>query len=224
MKIKIYPKSSLESIWQKDKKQFAQDTKQPPMCLRCGNPLDKPLIANARSRYINVYICETCGIDESLREIRQKPLPLYKWHAVNSRSVAEPKGKKITILTPLCSFKNIFQNNLKKSGSAMNRPSNEVAYSRSDYDGYKWWTTWNNCQKRKPEPALVEEIDQFQKALFEMPDFKNLAAMSRLSNVSEQTGDSTEFNLYSETEHFYIWLRMITRPKDYNLYVHYYLK
>ena len=30
--------------------------------------------------------------------------------------------------------------------------------------------------------------------------------------------------LYSETEYLYIWLRIITRPGDYNLYVHYFDK
>lgn len=31
-------------------------------------------------------------------------------------------------------------------------------------------------------------------------------------------------NLYSEIEHYLIWLRLIIRPQDYNLYVHFYLK
>lgn len=35
---------------------------------------------------------------------------------------------------------------------------------------------------------------------------------------AQTTSDSTEYNLYSETEHFHIWLRLITRNRDYNLY------
>ena len=41
---------------------------------------------------------------------------------------------------------------------------------------------------------------------------------------AQPTSEPTEFNLYSETAHFCIWLRLITRHRDYNVYVHYYLK
>jgi len=41
---------------------------------------------------------------------------------------------------------------------------------------------------------------------------------------AQPTSEPTEFNLYSETAHFYIWLRLVTRHRDYNAYVHYYLK
>jgi len=31
---------------------------------------------NAFSRYIDVYVCSECGIDEALRDMRKDPLPL----------------------------------------------------------------------------------------------------------------------------------------------------
>ena len=100
----------------------------------------------------------------------------------------------------------------------------EIVYSRSDYDGYKWWTTWHNRYKEKPVSELVTEIDSFQSALFELPGFKTLDTMRQLCESAETTSDPTEYNLYSETEHLSIWLRLVTRYRDYNLYVHYYLK
>ena len=51
MKIRIYPKSLLETIWQQDKLLFTPEAKQPPLCLRCGQPLDRRLVINALSRY-----------------------------------------------------------------------------------------------------------------------------------------------------------------------------
>ena len=48
--------------------------------------------------------------------------------------------------------------------------------------------------------------------------------MEQLCYFAESTYDSTEYNLYSETDHFHIWLRLIFRKRDYNLRVHYYLK
>ena len=56
------------------------------------------------------------------------------------------------------------------------------------------------------------------------PEMESLTAMDRLHFFAEPTSERTEFNLYSETEHFHIWLRLIYRHKDYNLRVHYYLK
>ena len=38
MKIRIYPKSLLETMWQQDKLLFTPEAEQPPLCLRCGQP------------------------------------------------------------------------------------------------------------------------------------------------------------------------------------------
>ena len=61
MKIRIYPKSLLETMWQQDKLLFTPEAEQPPLCLRCGQPLDCRLVINALSRYADVHICEACG-------------------------------------------------------------------------------------------------------------------------------------------------------------------
>ena len=104
------------------------------------------------------------------------------------------------------------------------RPVSEVVYSRSDYDGYQWWTTWHDGPGKKPVAELVKEIDEFQNALFKLPDFKTLDTMRRFCRYAQATSEATEFNLYSETDHLYIWIRLITRSRDYNVYVHYYDK
>lgn len=127
-------------------------------------------------------------------------------------------------LTPSCTFGEIFQETHEVDGHTARLPVSEIAYSRSDYDGRRWWTTWFPSQKESPAAHLAEEIDGFHNALFEMPEFESLASMEQLCQSAEATADSGEYNLYSETEHFHIWLRMITRPRDYNLYVHYYRK
>lgn len=64
-----------------------------------------------------------------------------------------------------------------------------------------------------------------QNALFQLPEFRNLDTLTRFCRwYAQPTSEPTEFNLYSETAHFCIWLRLITRHRDYNVYVHYYLK
>lgn len=70
----------------------------------------------------------------------------------------------------------------------------------------------------------MQEIEQFHNAIFSMPEFETLDTMRQLCASAQRISDPTEFNLFSETEHFHIWLRLITRQRDYNLYVHFYLK
>ena len=77
---------------------------------------------------------------------------------------------------------------------------------------------------QKTPPELVKEIDEFQNALFKLPAFKTLETMKRFCQYAEATSDPTEFNLYSETAHLYIRIRLITRFRDYNAYIYYYDK
>lgn len=213
MKIKPNPKTLLETAWKADRKQFSPDAKTPPACLRCGKPLNPCLAVNALSRHADIYICESCGTEEALQDYTGCPPHLESWHAFTCGRL--PKLADM-VLTPACGFSEIF---------AKTESDTEIAYSRSDYDGYRWWTTWFDKHPEQVTPQLVLEIDGFIGALFKTPEFESLDTMSRLcSSYAAPTNDPTEFNLYSQTDHLYIWLRLITRNKDYNLYVHFYLK
>ena len=81
------------------------------------------------------------------------------------------------------------------------------------------------CWEDRRTQALAQKVDQFMDALLETEEFRSLGQMKRMCRAcAEPTSDPTEFNLYGETASFYIWIRAITREKDYNLYVHFYLK
>ena len=156
-------------------------------------------------------------MDEALRDANRCPLPLTEWAAVKNGLSQQQTNFEDPLLTTSCAFEDLFQ-----QGS---RPASEIAYSRSDYDGWKWWTTWHQCQKDTPVLEVAREIDAFQDALFQLPEFRNLDTLTRFCRgYAQPTSEPTEFNLYSETAHFYIGLRLITRRRDYNVYVHYYLK
>lgn len=225
MKISIYPKSPLEQLWREDKKQYVPGLEYPPACLRCGKPLDCHLAMNAMSRHADVYVCSECGTDEALRDAIGEPLPLLEWFAVTTGRIGT-LSQNMPILTHICTFGSIFEGSKKLFPlSSVEHPACEVAYSRSDYDGRKWWRTWFPSGEEKVGPPLSQEIDQFSDALMEMPEFQSLDAMGRMCrSCAQATGSPTDFNLYSETEHFYIWLQLVTRERDYNLYVHFYLK
>lgn len=88
MKIKLYPKDLLEAAWRQDKKLYADgDAAEPPQCLRCGAPLAAHLMVNALSRYVNVQICEACGMDEALRDAAHAPLPPHRMGCSEARQI-----------------------------------------------------------------------------------------------------------------------------------------
>jgi len=58
-----------------------QEKKMAFPCPRCGHDrmhVEHPVL-NALSRYAEVYICEECGLDEALRDMARKPMPLNEW-------------------------------------------------------------------------------------------------------------------------------------------------
>ena len=83
--------------------------------------------------------------------------------------------------------------------SNIRHPISLVAYSSSDYDGRKWWTTWFPDEEMRPAPELGQEIAAFQSQLLALPEFKTLWAMERMCRLHAQpTSVRTEFNLYAE--------------------------
>lgn len=49
-------------------------------CPRCGRmSVKNRLHTNALSRHASVYICDTCGTDEAVRDWTHNPLPLKDW-------------------------------------------------------------------------------------------------------------------------------------------------
>ena len=227
MKITIFPKTELEAKWAEDKKLYSPDADDPPMCLRCGRKLDKHLAANALSRYANVVVCsECCGTDEAMRDYTGNQMSLCDWYAVRQGLVQSFHPAGGAVLTPICSFKSIFEGPKKTPPlNSFPVPASKVLHSRSDYDGHKWWRTWHPCHEEPLGDVLCGEINDFSESLMDLPEFANLETLRCFgAGYAARTTEPTEFNMYTETEHFNIWLRMITRRGDYNLYVNFYIK
>ena len=223
-RVVIYPKYDLELAWLVSKSHFDIDRPEYRTCMRCGQKMRYPLAQNALSRALDVYVCPECGMDEAIRDATGEILPVSEWYVVKHHYFGENEPTNTSRLLRDCNFQRVF------SGSKKTLPLNSVlypasllAYSRSDYDGYQWWTTWFHGQEEKALPEVAYEMDAFMDALFALPEFKTLRSMKRTCKLyAEPTAEQTEYNLYSETEHLYIWLRLITRERDYNLYVYFY--
>lgn len=226
MNIYFYPQAELLGAWVIDRALFCPDAEEPIRCLRCGGLLRSRLEENALSRALDVHICPACGMDEALRDANGMVLPVREWWAVREGQLEVLSDHAGVALVPTCEFSHIFTGPQKKFPlSSLDHPVSELAYSRSDYDGHKWWTTWYPCQDKRATGALAEEIDDFQASLLALPEFQTLWSLRRMCrNYAEITREPTEFNLYGETSLLYVWLRLITRERDYNLYCHFYQK
>lgn len=224
--IELFPKSDLEREWEMHKEYFDSGDPKYQICMRCGKPMRPRLAENALSRALDIHVCPACGTDEALRDAMDDVLPMSEWYSVKHHYFSEADHQYAARLLPTCSFSQIFSAPKKKLPlSGLEYPAPLVAYSRSDYDGRQWWTNWFGRPEDKPEKDLALEIDLFQDKLMARSEFKTLRSMTRMCKLYAQpTNVPTEFNLYSETENFYIWLRLITLEREHNLYAHYYLK
>jgi predicted RNA-binding Zn-ribbon protein involved in translation (DUF1610 family) len=64
-----------------------------PLCPRCGERMPDKLTRGALSRHAKgVYICETCGTDEALRDWAGNVKPLSEW--VLAKSIRQIYGGK----------------------------------------------------------------------------------------------------------------------------------
>ena len=224
-RIRLYPKYDLELAWRLRKDRF-ESREEYRTCMRCGGQMRPRIAENALSRAMDVHICPDCGMDEALRDAYGDPLPVSEWHIVKHHYFGEHEDPNTFRLLPTCSFTQIYNGPKKKLPlSSLEYPVSLVAYSRSDYDGRQWWTNWFGRSEDKPAKELSQEIDAFQNALMKLTEFQTLRDMRRMCGLfAARTSEKTEFHLYSETDNFYDWLHLITRERDYNLYVHYYLK
>ena len=165
-------------------------------------------------------------MDEAIRDATGEILPMSEWYIVKHHYFGEYEPPNTSRLLRDCRFHRVFSGPKKTLPlNSVLYPASLLAYSRSNYDGCKWWTTWFPGQEEKAPPEVASEMDAFMDALFALPEFKNLRSMRRACKLyAEPTSEQTEYNLFSETERLYIWLRLITREKDYNLYVYFYDK
>lgn len=228
MNIAVYPKEEVLARWREDKASYGAGGAQPPSCLRCGQPLPEDWGECALSRHIDVGICPDCGTDEAMRDWNDTVLPLRDWYALKHGIVQRNATHEGVTLVPICGFKEVFQQPRRAVwGHPNGFPMSELCYVRADYDGYRWHNTWEHCQDMPKDTELFAEVDGFYDALIELPEFQNLQALKKMCKSYAKivaAEDPNYYNLYAETPHFYIWLRLITRARDNNLYCHYFYK
>ncbi len=132
------------------------------------------------------------------------------------------KDSILARLTTECPFPDVFQDTERTEGGIANIPRLKIGHIRADYSG-RWWNTVWPCHHELATDEVKCEIDEVYAALTAKDALKDLDALTRFcQSHPEACVDprfKQEYNFYLEGATCNFWLRLITRPRDYNLYL-----
>ena len=128
-------------------------------------------------------------------------------------------------LTSICTFTELFRETEPIKGRIYNAPHSKIGHIRADHDGWRWWNTVWPCHDELATPEMKREIDATYEALTARDAFCDLPTLTRFCELHPDAcvGDSrTEYNFYLEGRLCNYWIRLITRKRDYNMYLNAY--
>lgn len=144
------------------------------------------------------------GINELMDYIKDHP------HIANSKSLTD----FVKNLKRDCDFLDAW-----KDRSPRGLPVSEMGYTRSDYDGSRWWTTCFPLNEALKTEQRSKEIDLVTTSM--QAAFPTLSALGLFCELfAEDLRRDNEYNLYYKGRHANYWIRCVIRKRDYNLYIH----
>lgn len=127
-----------------------------------------------------------------------------------------------------CSFSEVFRDIEHREGTLNDVPRKKIGHIRADYDGYRWWNTAWPCHPELATPDVTAEIDQVYNALTAddaLADFDTLVRFCHAHPEAHVHPDEyQEYNFYLEGTLCNFWVRLITRWRDYNMYLNAFTK
>lgn len=127
-----------------------------------------------------------------------------------------------------CPFPEVFEDTEKVEGCSLPVPRRKIGHIRADYDGWRWYNTVWPCHKSLATPEVCTEIDRVYDALTAPGALRDLAELREFcadhmdACISKEYED--EFSFYYVGERCNFWIRLITRRRDYNMYLNAYIK
>lgn len=131
-------------------------------------------------------------------------------------------------LKTVCPFPEVFEDVDDADAYGPGEPRRKICHIRADYDDYRWWSAVWGCHYDLATPKMTNEIDRTYEALTAHDALHDLNALRRFcwSHPEAQTSPEAdeEFNFFLVGETCDFWVRLITRDKDYNMYLSAYAK
>ena len=126
-----------------------------------------------------------------------------------------------------CFFPHVFEEWEWPENSWDRIPRKKIGHIRADYRG-RWWNTVWPCHPELATKEISAEIDRVYEALTAKNALKDLSTLTEFCKAHpEACADRqfrSEYNFYLEGKHCNFWIRLITRERDYNLYLNAFVK
>lgn len=122
-----------------------------------------------------------------------------------------------------CPFIDVFGDVDQSSEGAARYPSRKIMHFRADHDGYRWHNTIWPHHGELATLEMKREIDATYDAITARDALADLPALTKFCHTHMDAcvdaESKTEFSFYLRGKLCDYWLRLITRPKDYNMYL-----
>ena len=126
-----------------------------------------------------------------------------------------------------CPFPEVFQDTEQTEWGGTGIPRLKIGHIRADYSG-RWWNTVWPCHNELATDEIKNEIDEVYAALTARDAMSDLDALTQFcQSHPEACADrqfKEEYNFYLEGRNCNFWIRLITRFRDYNLYLNAFAK
>lgn len=126
-----------------------------------------------------------------------------------------------------CFFPQVFKDWEWPENSWGKIPRKKIGHIRADYCGHWWNTVWP-CHPELATKEISLEIDRVYEALTAEDALKDLSALTKFCKAHPEACVNqqfhSEYNFYLEGKHCNFWIRLITRERDYNLYLNAFTK
>lgn len=131
-------------------------------------------------------------------------------------------------LKTVCPFPEVFEDVDDADGPGNGQPRRKICHIRADYDNYRWWNSVWACHSDLASKEMKDEIIRTYDELTAYDALRDLNALRQFCwchpEAKVDAGLADEFNFYLEGKTCDFWIRLITRDKDYNMYLHAYAK
>ena len=126
-----------------------------------------------------------------------------------------------------CFFSQVFEDWEWPENSWDRIPRKKIGHIRADYNG-RWWNTVWPCHPELATKEISAEIDRVYEALTAKNALKDLSTLTEFCKAHpEACADRqfrSEYNFFLEGKHCDFWITLITRERDYNLYLNAFTK
>ncbi len=126
-----------------------------------------------------------------------------------------------------CPFPDIFKDTVPDETGLSLYPRSKIGHFRADHNGWHWSNTLWLFSDISVTAKMKEEIDATYAALTAKDALADLPTLTQFCRAHPDAGvnySDTEFNFFLEGQLCNYWIRLITRPNDYNMYLNFYAK